>query len=233
MPVFHKNADVFPDLEVMNFERSIFDRLPALKLRSSDQQMHRHVVSKFNDVEQRELAESIHKMIVSSPHQDLMELAAEGNQMRLVLPTTRQDLHQRVQTLLNHNRTARVPAGASKVHQISNMILSQASIQDMDAILQGRLDRGMISVGFSEAIGSNQSLSHCSDYISMVSLSSRGVHFGGSKGKANVPLDSKAFEACVCNSQGILGSRFEAKCSEGFGTAPIWYQQSMATGPPR
>jgi hypothetical protein len=220
IPVLHIKQDVFPDLVAVSFQRSIYDKLPALKLRSSDFQIQPH---DWNASEQRHFAESIHKMIVNVPGKDLMGLAAEGNQMRLVLPSTREELHDKLKKVQSLKQIERSPHGGRKQRTVPKVLHSQLFVADMASIVQISIDGGMNTSGGKSRRGIQQleeeSIHQMREALQDMSV---GLTFGSSTPKASKII-----------SRGSGGVISQLRSTQGFGTAPIWYQQSMATGPPK
>jgi len=264
-PLYSPRADVFPDLENLSFERSIFQRIQGLKLRDSDASgSNLHVLERhWNEDSGREVALDLHRAIakdIMNPQSFQSELCA------IVLPLSRSCLLEKLHLALNHAKLTRtsdnVDLRATVVGGTTRYGNSRTAMKesleffrdnlDLDHVLgdkdqgtyqfgiMGKLENQLISDRNHDTFNFENvwKLESCSGDLNGLVLSRilliliQDINGNYTEGSDN----TRCYADILVHSQKFtkgLGSQFQKKYALRFGSAPLWFLQSMATGPPR
>jgi len=265
-PLYSPRADVFPDMEYLSFERSIYQRLQGLQLRDSDSsRSNLHVLERhWNEESGREIALDLHRAIakdIMNPQSFQSELSA------IVLPLSRSCLLEKLHLTLKDAKLRRTSDNNSDVHSTvlagtTRYVNSRTAVEDLPKLVHDNLDLDQVIGGRHQVANQfetkgkleNQLISH-GDHdtfefenvwkseilhgdqdglllsrILLVLI--QDVNGNNAKGRDN----AQCFTDSILQSDKVskgMGSQFQKKYALRFGSAPLWYLQSMATGPPR
>jgi len=263
-PLYEPRQDVFPDMENLSFERSIYKRLHGLKLRDSDATgSNLHVLERhWNEESGREIALALHREIAKGV---LRSQSFQSNLSAIELPLSRSCLLEKLHSAVNQAKLKRTSdCSEFQTNEGKRRCMnSRTSMKDLNDVGQnhGDLDLSQFvsdrdqdiyefeNVWNSHAQVINERVQDILEFENIVNLDkhrkdlhglplsslvlilnqdANGSHAKGSTDMGNLDYILEADRVKIS-----VGSQFRKKYALRFGTAPLWFLQSMATGPPR
>jgi len=215
--LYESRPDVFPDLENWSFERSIYNRLQGLQLRDSDASASNlHVLERhWNQDSGREIALDLHRELaknVLNPQCSLTDLSA------IVLPLSRSCLLEKLHQAMNQAKSGRTSCNSDNAKTDSGHFVPSSSDAAAD----------LTSYGFHDL--RNPAKLHGDLTVeALIPIQ----HPNGKQVKGEAQLwsvsDGNSLPCATAKWVYTLVQRIHALCPS---TAPLWFLQSMATGPP-
>jgi hypothetical protein len=219
-PRFESRHDVFPDMENLSFERSIYQRLHDVKLRHADASHSiLHVLERhWNEDVGREIALDLHRVLA----RDALNVQSP-TLSAIVLPLSKSCLKERLHNAIDDAKLAR------NADQTTAIVFSSTVKREAMSVFMTK--RGLVvdcfPVGASCDFG-KQYCAFCCQYVQNINSE---VHLGGDikmvHSWSDVKLSGQVYSPV---KRHLLDA--DQSYGLGFGTAPLWYLQSMATGPP-
>jgi len=226
--LYEVRPDVFPDMENLSFERSIFKRLQGLNLRDSDMfPSNLHLLERhWTEESGREIALDLHKALAKDAlncNMDQTDLAA------IVLPLSRSCLQERLHLAIGD---AKLRKSSSSDH---NAIAWNNADKDSEFLTEHTThvyrednDTNALGIGYQRVWDH----SNCFGDVKMRSIQILMQDLRRVDVKTKSELTPNPVMAHSSTTAKWVSSRFQKKYALRFGTAPLWYLQSMATGPP-
>jgi len=215
-PLYESRPDVFPDLESLSFERSIYSRLNGLQLRDSDASASNlHVLERhWNQDSGREIALDLHRALaknVLNPQCFLTDLSA------IVLPLSRSCLLEKLHLAMNQAKLGRTSHNSDNANTVTGHFAPSSSDAAAD----------LTSYGFHDL--RNPSKLQGDLTVEALILNQHNGNQVKAEAKLQSLSDRDSAPCATTKWANSLAQRKHALCPS---SAPLWFLQSMATGPP-
>jgi hypothetical protein len=220
-PRYDARLDVFPDLENLSFERSIYNRLQTVKLRAPEAASSKLVIVErhWNEESGREISRDLHRALA----RDALSAQSLNCLSAIVVPLSKTCLQERLHNIVDAAKLRRTPT------QIINTVRSSTTSKLSGGVIITSVDQ----LGVQNVWGSDNSSGQC--WSNVFLLTSRTVDLrladvcGMSQSEEGNRIVSAVQMFCA-----LKKDNHDVRHSDesGFSTAPLRYLQSMATGPP-
>jgi hypothetical protein len=216
-PLYESRPDVFPDLENWSFERSIYNRLHGLQLRDSDASASKlHVLERHWNLDSgREIALDLHRELAKNalnPQRLLSDLSA------IVLPLSRSCLLEKLHKAMNQAKMGRTSHNSNNANADNGHFVPSSSDAAAD----------FTSYGFHDLRNPAKLYGDLSVEALILIQHPNGNQVKG-EAKPWSLSDRDSLPCATAKWANSLAQRKHALCPS---SAPLWFLQSMATGPP-
>jgi len=255
IPQFELHQDVFPDLDMISRERDIYGKLDNTRLRKSELSRSSMVLLEkhWETEESRQIAQDLHYLISKERDSAKLELRASKQELKQHLQTYLQYavIVRLPKGTAQDAKLNQMCWTSNNLKQVQNMIRITSLVAMLERIANDKGNRRKRTS--SKDLGvTNMSQDKT---IAIVRSSLTGTILCSSQDKVTGMLEFNLYEDVnrMIMSQKVSSDanfskygteevnnlchtgRFEkiSLCrASGFGTAPIWFQQSMPNGPP-
>jgi len=230
-PLYEPRPDVFPDMEYLSFERSIYNRLHGLKLRDSDaSRSNLHVLERhWNEDSGRETALDLHRAVAK----DILNPGCfQTDSSAIVLPLSRSCLLEKLHFALNQAKLSRTSqandsntsGGNASDSNATKSTLHFAQCSNAVELIHGEFDDLAEQLFLRPDLNGKQ----LSDKALILIQDNNGNH---ATREAKWWSCSDLTSQCNAVTKSLKSQSVKTYAMR-FGTAPLWFLQSMATGPP-